>query len=283
LSAIEACAACRAREDVTGCPSCDLDLIDAGAEHRERMLAGRAAHPSDTLLARLPSFRRKLDRAREDVADFLMFSTKPYVAWSGGKDSLVVLALVAEQRPGVTAIWTDDELEHDEQLAYVPRTADRLGARLTVKTGTQEHGGWFRSWSSEPSWREPLPGTIVTRESIRVLAPRWGYDGVALGLRAREAPRRRVYLRTNGTVHEDASGQWRCNPLAGWTTDDVWAAIHHLGLEANPVYDRLAAIEVPRDQQRVGPLPLSPGWIVKDGWPDLYRRLVTRYGNQWPA
>lgn len=33
--------------------------------------------------------------------------------------------------------------------------------------------------------------------------------------------------------------------------------------------------------QRVGPLPLSPGWILQRTWPALYRELTDRYGERW--
>lgn len=240
-----------------------------------------AVRRGDVLRYRLPSFQARIARTRNIVACGLEAMAKPYVAVSGGKDSLIVLSLVAAQRPGVTAIWTDDELEHDEQMDYIPTVCEALGAQLIVKTGTQVHGNWFRSWTDEPFWREPLPGTVVTRESIRVLAPRWGYDGVFLGLRQEEACRRRVHLRVRGPLYRGDAGLWQCNPLSSWTVEDVWAMIAGMELAYNPVYDRLAGIGVIRDEQRVGPLPLSPGWHLRLGWPEMYRRLVARYGQRW--
>ncbi len=54
-----------------------------------------------------------------------------------------------------------------------------------------------------------------------------------------------------------------------------------MGLPYNPVYDRLAEIGIERERQRVGPLPLTPGWILERGWPEMYRDLVARYGPRW--
>lgn len=246
---------------------------------------GAAQRREDVLLARQSAFRRKLERARTVVTAMLLVCQRPYVAWSGGKDSLVVLALVAEQMPGVTAVWGDDELEHDEQLAYVPQAAEILGARLRVILSTATHADWFTAWSEQPSWREPLPMSESMAPDARTYAwaSRQGYGGVVLGLRAQERPHRRTHLAVRGAVHRSASGLWQANPLAWWTVADVWAAIHALGLPYNPVYDRLSEIRVPREHQRVGPLPLSPGWILRDGWPGLYRRLVARYGMRWSA
>lgn len=55
-------------------------------------------------------------------------------------------------------------------------------------------------------------------------------------------------------------------------------------LPYSPVYDRLTAIGVPRDRQRVGVLALTPGWMLRAGWPQLWRDLCERYGHdRWPA
>lgn len=204
-----------------------------------------------------------------------------YVAFSGGKDSLVALALASRVLPGITALWTDDELEHDEQITSIPAAASALGVPLVVKTGTQLHAGWFRSWRDEPFWREPLPGTVVTDLRARTLMQLRGYQGVVLGLRAQEAAHRRRYLAAKGRLHDTVDSGWRCNPLAGWTVDDVWALIARDALPVSPVYDVLARIGVPRAEQRVGPLPLAQGWQLRQGWPELAARLVARYGRMW--
>jgi 3'-phosphoadenosine 5'-phosphosulfate sulfotransferase (PAPS reductase)/FAD synthetase len=230
---------------------------------------------------RQPFFQRKLGRAREAVAAGLAAMRKPYVAFSGGKDSLVCLALVLEQAPTVTVNWSDDELEHAETVAYNTSLASQMGFQFLVTAGYATHAGWFRPWYDRPYWRDPLPGTVEVGDRIETWMPKQGYDGTFLGLRKAENARRRQYLGAMGRLHSCVDGTWRCNPLAGWTVDDVWALIAGWKLSYNPVYDRLAAIGVPRKLQRVGPLPLSPAWHLKLGWPEVYRRLVDRYGPRW--
>lgn len=235
----------------------------------------------DLLRFRQPYFQGKVDRTRALIAKALSAMQRPYVAFSGGKDSLVCLALVLEQRPTITVIWSDDELEHQETVEYIRRLAVEWPFELVICAGWAEHAGWFRPWRDRPFWRDQLPGTVHVGEMLQTWGPRQGYDGTFLGLRRAENARRKTYLGARGALHRCRDGTWRCNPLSGWTGDEVWAAIAGLGLPYNPVYDRLAQIGVPRDRQRIGPLPLAEGWHLRLGWPDLYRRLIARYGQRW--
>jgi len=104
---------------------------------------------------------------------------------------------------------------------------------------------------------------------------------VILGLRREESIKRGYYLSKRHEVFEDQSGMTRSHPLAGWTVDDVWAAILSWGLPPNPVYAILAATGKNLREQRVGPLPLCNGGDLRAGWPEMYSRLVHRYGQHW--
>lgn len=56
-------------------------------------------------------FKRRLEQALLRVSIALAQGQRPYVAFSGGKDSTVVLALVHAVRSDVSLLWSDDELE----------------------------------------------------------------------------------------------------------------------------------------------------------------------------
>ncbi|MGE3594907.1 MAG: phosphoadenosine phosphosulfate reductase family protein [Dehalococcoidia bacterium] len=234
--------------------------------------------PGDRLHARLGAFQRRVARAHDLIARALAQMQQPYVAWSGGKDSTVVLALGRVPRPDIPAIWFDDELEYPETVTYLTETAAALAIDLRPMFGTAQHGGWFTPWTDRPFWRESLPGTARLGPDY---GAREGWDGGFIGLRAQERPYRAVHLRARGVLYQTSAGQWRCNPIADWSLHDVWAYLAQSSMPSNPVYDRLTAIDIPRELQRVGPLPLTPGWILAAGWPDLYRKLVTRYGMRW--
>lgn len=240
-----------------------------------------ALQRTDLVHARLNSFRRQVGRSQQIITEAMETGARFYVAFSGGKDSLVALDLWRMVAGQVFAIWTDDELEYPEQEVYIPSLCQSFGVSLTIKTGTQTHAGWFTSWQDAPFWRDPLPQTIITRERVGTVAANLGFSGTVLGLRKTEASYRRIHLARRGAVFQAADGLWRCNPLASWTIADVWAYIASRDLPYSPVYDRLSEIGVPRDDQRVGPLPLTNGWVLKRGWPEMFPELEARYGRMW--
>lgn len=247
---------------------------------RDAVISPRTLTRADVLRARQPFFRRRVDEAFRRIEEALSVTGRPYVAFSGGKDSLVTLALASALRPGIDAIWCDHELEHEESVRFITAINQSLPVTLRVTRCYSTHAGWFVPWTQEPPFREPLPGTFDLGDSIRVAGMAHGWDGALLGLRAEESAYRRLNA-ARGPLYQVASGQWHCLPLLGWTVDDVWAFIAGWDLPYNPVYDVLTRIGVPRSQQRIGPLPLARGWELRTGWPVLYERLVDRYGPRW--
>lgn len=232
------------------------------------------------LHAQLPRFRRMVRTAQEIIAEASTRMANPYVAFSGGKDSTVVLHLVRALAPDTVAVWSDDEWNLPEMLALIERTPNlhRIAANV-------QHAEFFRSWES----KEELPaGTIwvdaPANDGLQTFAKQQGYDGAFIGLRAGENSRRYHYLKRFGTLHyAEKHGVWQCNPIAWWSDMDVWAYIHANQVPYSAAYDKLAALGVPLARQRTGPLAqgraLGYGQmaILKRGWPDLYNRFVERY------
>lgn len=229
-----------------------------------------------------PAFQFQLAGALDIVRRALRRAKRPYVAFSGGKDSLVVAGLVLLVEPAIILHWSDDELEYPETVTLMTDLQDIMGDQLLISRGWATHAGWFRPWRDEPFWRDPLPGTLTAgMDSDDWMAGR-GHDLTLLGTRGGESNKRGEFLRAAGPTYRVRSGTGRrCCPLWDWTEDDVWCAIAGLGLPYNLAYDRLAEIGVDRERQRIGPLPLTPRWVLAAGWPEVLARLEARYGARW--
>lgn len=240
------------------------------------------------LLFEQERFRAKLLHTLARVEAALRHGDRPYIAFSGGKDSLAVMALVERIRPGTTLLWSDDELEYPETVAYLRLMQRLAGGQLVIARGWAEHAGWFRPWRSRPFWREPLPGTLIADMEADDFMAHRGHDLTLLGTRAHESRKRRTWLLSvraqqgEPGVYPVAGGTGtRCCPIWDWSADEVFALIAGWRLPYNSAYDRLAAIGISRERQRIGPLPLTPRPILAEGWPDLLVRLEARYGDRW--
>lgn len=268
-------------------PVCEHHRIAAECWHCAHPTSGEPVGPLAVTASDVAIWRQFGD-ARLAAAQSLVWrafaEVKPrraLVALSGGKDSTVTAMVVGSVMPQTRVLWTDDELEYPESVTYIERLEREWDLDLTVRLSPATHADWFRPWTDVPYWRDPRPdavpsGGVPTRE--------WqadeGYDLIFTGVRAQESYRRRDHLLVHGPLYRTVHG-WVCNPIWDWSADDVWAAIAGLDLPYNPVYDTLAAIGVERDRQRVGPLPLARGADLEAGWPEMYARLVSRYGQRW--
>ncbi len=233
-------------------------------------------------------FRGRLMMAMARIEATLMEYRTPYVAFSGGKDSLVVGALAERLTGGITMHWSDGELEYPETVEYIGQF---VGDPHFVFSGGRDatHGNpdfWFSPWTDPPFWREPFPGMVVRNgHSDEWMAMR-KYDVTLLGTRASESNQRRRWLLTGhvtyGPSYPVRTGTGRhCCPIWDWTEDDVWALIIGWGLPYNPAYDVLERICVVRERQRIGPMTMTPRAYLADGWPDTLERLEKRYGKRW--
>jgi phosphoadenosine phosphosulfate reductase len=206
-----------------------------------------------------------------------------YVAWSGGKDSTVCVALAREVDPAVPVCFFDSGLEFPETLAYVDELAARLRLNLHRIAATPDaltvlraSGAWDHR--APDNLTADLHEAIITRPA-RAAHRRFG-AGEVWGLRAEEAAARRVGLAAGRGVIHRRDATVALAPLWSWRARDVWAELDRRGLPANPVYGRLRALGADERSLRVGPMvdanALEYGRLVwlRRGWPEPYQQLA---------
>jgi phosphoadenosine phosphosulfate reductase len=239
--------------------------------------AGDLAH------SRTRVFGRRVEAARRLIHEAAAHDDLPWcIAFSGGKDSTVLLHLVERERPGLAVAWLDDGWDYPEAIEFVDATEQRLGRRiLRVHVPTESP---YAAPAENLFWSEMGdPGfdpAVAHPEDMGFEEWRTGYHGYT-GVREQESNTRRLHLRTHGALYYSRPwGHWVCCPLAEWRVDDVWAYIAAYDLPVNPVYARLGALGVRRDMQRVNSIVSATGlrfgsmsWL-RMGWPALYRRFV---------
>lgn len=184
-------------------------------------------------------YHRRADQAEAAIARGLASSRRPYVAFSGGKDSTVMLHLVLRQRPDITV------LHWDYGPYFIPDLVRReimdnlagLGARNVQVETSPEYERLGRQARN-----------VLGREYIGKLLPRMaeeGYDLAFVGLRREESRKRsrRIERRESLTSIQE------CWPVADWTWMDIWAYIVEQTLPYLSLYDARCAL-VGWDQAR---------------------------------
>jgi 3'-phosphoadenosine 5'-phosphosulfate sulfotransferase (PAPS reductase)/FAD synthetase len=233
------------------------------------------------LRARLAGFARLLGRTEAIIREALSQSARPYVALSGGKDSTVLLSLVREAAPDTPAIFSNDEWNFPETMAYLDAVPN-----LTRVASRVRHADWFTSWESGPV---DLPADTIWLDAaqgdgIPAFARGHGFDLAFIGLRKEEATYRRLHLCGRGTTfYCQTHAMTECNPLADWKVEDVWAYLLSRNIPYNAAYDRMTALDIPLPEQRVGPFAVEKaiGYgslaLIKRGWPGLWNQFTERY------
>jgi len=170
----------------------------------------------------LEEYHKHLLEAEQIIQEVLLKSKKPYVAFSGGKDSTVLLHLVLQQAPDITVfhfIWPENIMPKVIEREVMVNLR-KIGAKNIICRTERENtrGSGFFASISELS--------------------KQGYDVSFIGLRKEESCRRKMRIKNNSfytSIRE-------IYPIQDWTWKDVWGYIiqHHLPYPS--VYDEYASV-----------------------------------------
>ncbi len=174
-------------------------------------------------------FSEKVKVAEGIITDALKRSSKPYIAFSGGKDSTCMAHLIIRQNPNVM-------VHHWDYGKYMPRYLEdetiKNARMLGVKSLRVETSEKYNTDNIGPVWYSEFFGRILPQYKKE------GFDAVFVGLRGEESSRRRRRLRAGKSL----SAMPEIWPLAKWSWVDVWAYTVKHNLPYISVYDIYARV-----------------------------------------
>jgi len=177
-------------------------------------------------------FQEKIESSRNIIQEKLKQYSRPYIAFSGGKDSLCVLHLVLQENPNTTVVhW-------DYGKYYFPHSLFQEVQEIISQFLVQD----FRVYSSEKY-------DILKRKAINILGQEFlaevvphlkaeGFDLVFVGLRKEEGSRRKLRIEKSLFLTEIPES----HPIADWTWLDIWAYIISRDLPYLSYYDTYGEI-----------------------------------------
>lgn len=170
----------------------------------------------------------RLDEANTIIAAAFERYASPYVAFSGGKDSIAMLALIMGQRPTCNVMLFD----------YGPTLMPRA-VHAEILDAARAAGCSNIDVRTDPAfWRG---GQVHGFSIIKTVVPKLqaeGRDAAFVGIRGQESAWRRARIKSG----KDVSAVPEIWPLASWTWMDVWALIVSRRLKYPSTYDKEAPL-----------------------------------------
>lgn len=166
--------------------------------------------------ARTKEYTQKLNKTKSIIERALSNFSKPYIAYSGGKDSTALLDLVLSLNRDITVVHWDFGPYYmpREIFNHIIENAKKIGAK-NLRTPT----------STKYKQQKRKAMNVLGQDFLGKYIPNLieeGYDLAFIGLRAEESCKRRA--RTENYIRHDGK-MFNCYPIRDWSYKDVWAYI----------------------------------------------------------
>jgi phosphoadenosine phosphosulfate reductase len=190
----------------------------------------------------------KIELSHRVIEMALSKSRRPAVAFSGGKNSLVVLHMVLQHKPDVAVVFNNTTNEFPETLKFVRQIAEEwdlnfheVKPKLNFWQVVKKYG-----FPSTSRWYDKEPKCckyLKTRPAAKFYKEK-RIDCVFTGISAFESRVRLLWLMHAGMIYEvknEGGVRYRFTkvaPIGFWTNVDVWRYIEQHNLPVNPAYKK---------------------------------------------
>jgi len=160
------------------------------------------------------------------------FHPRLSLACSFQKEEAVLLDLLLEIEPDARVFALDTHVLFPETYDVWRAVEKRYGIRVDVyqgpSLGRQAAAHGEALWSTNPTLCCAIRKVAPLGEALS------GLQGWITGMRREQSPTRAGAPKL---VWDEKHELWKANPLADWTSDDVWAAIRERELPYNQLHD----------------------------------------------
>jgi 3'-phosphoadenosine 5'-phosphosulfate sulfotransferase (PAPS reductase)/FAD synthetase len=214
------------------------------------------------------SLQGKIELTDNFINHLLSDHKRPLVAWSGGRDSTILLYLVLRQKPSIDVGWVNTGVEFPECIHFIRWLTDEWNINLhiakpetTFWQTSEEYGWpilgkgssgywWSRADALEKKGRRKLARAtrdarisaaccrILKEKPMDNLCQRLGVDCIVTGNLVAESRQRFLVWAQRGACYFSEKRQ-RCSawPLAWWIHEDILEFHRKFRVPHSPIYD----------------------------------------------
>lgn len=199
------------------------------------------------------SFEAKLLHSQSIIAKWIRFASPEQlaVAFSGGKDSTVVLKLVLDYAKlfsdpaRISVVFTNTGIEYPETRKFVHAPQSKWGFNLIELKPTKSFwecvnimGHYPRGKSNRDNGHADICCYTLKEAPMRKAIKKYNLKLVFTGVTALESHQRMIRASTHGTCYFAIKEKiQKVHPILYWSEQDVWDYIKLTKTPYNPIYD----------------------------------------------
>lgn len=235
-----------------------------------------------TLHTRLKSTQNKFSQGLS-IAKAHVDSYPGFVAFSGGKDSMVSLHLALQANPHIPVCFYDSGLEFPENIEYIHHIEELFKINLHIIKSEPTILDILRKEATFDHRRMPITlSTSLIDAKITIpsqIAHKEFGKGRIWGLRAEESRGRKMLLVPRQGSFTSKAGEHVTSPVWNWSSNQIFAYLKQYDIPINPLYAKMESLGVEEKGLRVGSIldgsNLDYGRVtwLKRGWPEIYEQL----------
>jgi len=162
----------------------------------------------------------------------------PVIAFSGGKDSTVILDLVRKADPDILAVFCNTGVQHKFTYEYVKRVDNVVWLKPEITFWNVVDRKGFPEMKGKSRNRVGYCCYHLKEKPMKKFIKREDIDFIFTGITMAESRQRMMFLKSWGNYGYVKSWKcFKCHPISDWSVKDVWDYIKSVNVDYNEGYD----------------------------------------------